>query len=92
MNNAGILGSGDDAVALNVSGDLNNSGLIYAKKSATLSLDGDFTSGGALNAVSEQDFNSFDLDLRGKEGDKSKQKNKFRQQSTEVTTNKTTIE
>uniref|UniRef100_UPI0035D032EB DUF637 domain-containing protein n=1 Tax=Bartonella sp. TT29SHDZB TaxID=3243581 RepID=UPI0035D032EB len=53
---------------------------------------GDFTSGGALNAISEQDFNSFDLDLRGKEGDKSKQKNKFRQQSTEVTTNKTTIE
>lgn len=53
---------------------------------------GEFTAGGSLSAVSEQDFSSFDLDLRGKEGDKSKQKNKFRQQSTEVTTNKITIE
>ncbi|WP_345096731.1 DNA-binding domain-containing protein, partial [Bartonella acomydis] len=42
LNNAGILGSGGDGVALNVSGDLSNSGLIYAKKSAMLSLDGDF--------------------------------------------------
>ncbi|WP_345097254.1 hemagglutinin repeat-containing protein, partial [Bartonella acomydis] len=67
-------------------GDLNLGGKFKVKG------DGDFTSGGALNVVSEQDFNSFDLDLRGKEGDKSKQKNKFRQQSTEVTTNKTTIE
>ncbi|WP_273760849.1 hemagglutinin repeat-containing protein, partial [Bartonella sp. ML70XJBT.G] len=67
-------------------GDLNLAGKFKAKG------DADFTSGGALSAVSEQDFNSFDLDLRGKEGDKSKQKNKFREQSTEVTTTKTTIE
>ncbi|WP_375657419.1 hemagglutinin repeat-containing protein, partial [Bartonella sp. CM120XJJH] len=76
----------DGDLTIVTGGDLNLGGKFKAKGN------GDFTSGGALNVVSEQDFNSFDLDLRGKEGDKSKQKNKFRQQSTEVTTNKTTIE
>ncbi|WP_375695297.1 DUF637 domain-containing protein, partial [Bartonella sp. AC90GZZY] len=76
----------DGDLTIVTGGDLNLGGKFKAKGN------GDFTSGGALNAISEQDFNSFDLDLRGKEGDKSKQKNKFRQQSTEVTTNKTTIE
>ncbi|MET3590619.1 adhesin HecA-like repeat protein, partial [Bartonella silvatica] len=42
LDNAGSLGSSGDGVALNVSGDLSNSGLIYAKKSAIFSLDGDF--------------------------------------------------
>ncbi len=76
----------DGDLTIVTGGELNLGGKFKAKGN------GDFTSGGALNAISEQDFNSFDLDLRGKEGDKSKQKNKFRQQSTEVTTNKTTIE
>ncbi|WP_273724537.1 DUF637 domain-containing protein, partial [Bartonella sp. AU18XJBT] len=76
----------DGDLTIVTGGELNLEGKFKAKGN------GDFTSGGALNAISEQDFNSFDLDLRGKEGDKSKQKNKFRQQSTEVTTNKTTIE
>ncbi|WP_375616702.1 DUF637 domain-containing protein [Bartonella sp. AP58NXGY] len=76
----------DGDLTIVTGGELNLEGKFKAKGN------GDFTSGGALNVVSEQDFNSFDLDLRGKEGDKSKQKNKFRQQSTEVTTNKTTIE
>ncbi|WP_375678895.1 MULTISPECIES: DUF637 domain-containing protein [unclassified Bartonella] len=76
----------DGDLTIVTGGELNLEGKFKAKGN------GDFTSGGALNVISEQDFNSFDLDLRGKEGDKSKQKNKFRQQSTEVTTNKTTIE
>uniref|UniRef100_UPI0035D05A03 two-partner secretion domain-containing protein n=2 Tax=Bartonella TaxID=773 RepID=UPI0035D05A03 len=42
FDNAGSIGSSGDGVALNVSGDLSNSGLIYAKKSAIFSLDGDF--------------------------------------------------
>ncbi len=76
----------DGDLTIVTGGELNLEGKFKAKGN------GDFTSGGALNAISEQDFNSFDLDVRGKEGDKSKQKNKFREQSTEVTTNKTTIE
>ncbi len=76
----------DGDLTIVTGGALNLEGKFKAKGN------GDFTSGGALTATSVQDFNSFDLDLRGKEGDKSKQKNKFRQQSTEVTTNKTTIE
>ncbi|EJF77023.1 Hemolysin precursor [Candidatus Bartonella washoeensis] len=54
--------------------------------------DGNLISGGALTLTSVQSFSSSDLDLRGKEGDKSKQKNKFRQQSNEVTTNKSTVD
>ncbi|EJF92236.1 filamentous hemagglutinin family domain-containing protein, partial [Bartonella taylorii 8TBB] len=54
--------------------------------------DADFTSGDSLTMTSVQNFSSYDLDLRGKEGDKSKQKNKFRQQSTQITTDKTTVE
>ncbi|WP_375624013.1 filamentous hemagglutinin N-terminal domain-containing protein, partial [Bartonella sp. TT119HLJHH] len=42
LDNAGSIGSSGDGVALNVSADLSNSGLIYAKKSAIFSLDGDF--------------------------------------------------
>ncbi|WP_254472602.1 DUF637 domain-containing protein, partial [Bartonella sp. B1098] len=76
----------DENLTIVTGGELNLAGKLKTKG------DGDFTSGGALTVVSEQDFSSFDLDLRGKEGDKSKQKNKFRQQSTEVTTTKTTIE
>ncbi|CAK01664.1 Filamentous hemagglutinin [Bartonella tribocorum CIP 105476] len=76
----------DEDLTIVTGGDLNLGGKFKAKGN------GNFTSGGALNVVSEQNFSSFDLDLRGKEGDKSKQKNKFRQQSTEVITNKTTIE
>ncbi len=76
----------DGDLTIVTGGELNLEGKFKAKSN------GDFTSGGALNVASVQDVNSFDLDLRGKEGDKSKQKNKFRQQSTEVTTNKTTIE
>uniref|UniRef100_UPI00235EDA64 hemagglutinin repeat-containing protein n=1 Tax=Bartonella TaxID=773 RepID=UPI00235EDA64 len=76
----------DEDLTIVTGGDLNLGGKFKAKGN------GNFTSGEALNVVSEQNFSSFDLDLRGKEGDKSKQKNKFRQQSTEVTTTKTTIE
>ncbi|WP_375661016.1 DUF637 domain-containing protein [Bartonella sp. CL71SXKL] len=76
----------DGDLTIVTGGELNLEGKFKAKGN------GDFTSGGALTVTSVQDFNSSDLDDRGKEGDKSKQKNKFRQQSTEVTTNKTTIE
>lgn len=76
----------DEDLTIVTEGDLNLGGKFKIKGN------GNFTSDGALNVVSEQNFSSFDLDLRGKEGDKSKQKNKFRQQSTEVITNKTTIE
>ncbi|GAA5109612.1 DUF637 domain-containing protein [Bartonella jaculi] len=79
------VNSGDNLTIV-TEGDLNIGGKFKVKG------DADFTSGGALNVVSEQDFSNSDLDLRGKEGDESKQKNKFRQQSTEVITNKTTIE
>ncbi|WP_345117250.1 DUF637 domain-containing protein, partial [Bartonella jaculi] len=81
--------------------EINSGGDLNLVTNDTLTMDGvkvkgegngNLTSGGALTMSSVQDVNSFDLDLRGKEGDKSKQKNKFRQQSTEVTTNKTTIE
>ncbi|WP_208438965.1 hypothetical protein, partial [Bartonella grahamii] len=43
LHNAGALGSSGESVALNVAGDMSNSGLIYAKKSAALSLDGALT-------------------------------------------------
>ncbi|WP_375648573.1 DUF637 domain-containing protein [Bartonella sp. MU70NMGDW] len=76
----------DGDLTIVTGGALNLEGKFKAKGN------GDFTSGGALTATSVQDFNSSDWDYRGKEGDESKQKNKFRQQSTEVTTNKTTIE
>ncbi|VEJ46082.1 DUF637 domain-containing protein [Bartonella vinsonii] len=80
---------------INSGGDLNlvtNGDLIMDGAKVKGEGNGNFTSGGALTLTSVQDFNSFDLDLRGKEGDKSKQKNKFRQQSTEVTTNKSTFD
>ncbi|WP_208438385.1 filamentous hemagglutinin N-terminal domain-containing protein, partial [Bartonella vinsonii] len=76
------INSGDDLNFV-TNGDLTMDGVKVKGKG-----DGNFTSGGSLTMTSVQDFDSFDLDLRGKEGDKSKQKNKFRQQSTEVTTNK----
>ncbi|WP_375669161.1 DUF637 domain-containing protein, partial [Bartonella sp. MR168JLCBS] len=80
------VNSGDD---LNV---VTNDDLIMDGVKVKVEGNGNLTSGGAFTLTSVQDVNSFDLDLRGKEGDKSKQKNKFRQQSTEVTTNKSTVE
>ncbi|UTO28988.1 two-partner secretion domain-containing protein [Bartonella harrusi] len=80
------LNSGDDLTIV-TNGDLTMDGVKAQAKG-----DARFDSGGALSMTSVQDLSSFDLDLRGKEGDKSKQKNKFRQQSTQVTTNKTTAE
>ncbi|SSZ39239.1 DUF637 domain-containing protein [Bartonella grahamii] len=80
------VNSGDD---LNV---VTNDDLIMDGVKVKGEGNGNVTSGGAFTLTSVQDVNSFDLDLRGKEGDKSKQKNKFRQQSTEVTTNKSTVE
>ncbi|WP_375675734.1 DUF637 domain-containing protein [Bartonella sp. CL100XZDX] len=80
------VNSGDD---LNV---VTNGDLIMDGVKVKGEGNGNLTSGGAFTLTSVQDVNSFDLDLRGKEGDKSKQKNKFRQQSTEVTTNKSTVE
>ncbi|WP_375673722.1 DUF637 domain-containing protein [Bartonella sp. TS82HLJMH] len=80
------VNSGDD---LNV---VTNDDLIMDGVKVKGEGNGNLTSGSALTLTSVQDVNSFDLDLRGKEGDKSKQKNKFRQQSTEVTTNKSTVE
>nr|WP_275065094.1 DUF637 domain-containing protein [Bartonella grahamii] len=80
------VNSGDD---LNV---VTNDDLIMDGVKVKGEGNGNLTSGAAFTLTSVQDVNSFDLDLRGKEGDKSKQKNKFRQQSTEVTTNKSTVE
>uniref|UniRef100_UPI0035CEA5A7 DUF637 domain-containing protein n=1 Tax=Bartonella sp. LB28NMGDW TaxID=3243549 RepID=UPI0035CEA5A7 len=80
------VNSGDD---LNV---VTNGDLIMDGAKVKGEGNGNLTSGAAFTLTSVQDVNSFDLDLRGKEGDKSKQKNKFRQQSTEVTTNKSTME
>ncbi|WP_375646867.1 hemagglutinin repeat-containing protein, partial [Bartonella sp. TT29SHDZB] len=47
----------DGDLTIVTGGELNLEGKFKAKGN------GDFTSGGALNAISEQDFNSFDLDL-----------------------------
>ncbi|WP_375656271.1 filamentous hemagglutinin N-terminal domain-containing protein, partial [Bartonella sp. MR63HLJHH] len=43
LDNAGVLGSSAENVALNVAGNVSNSGLIYAKKSMDLFSDGNLT-------------------------------------------------
>ncbi|WP_455475525.1 two-partner secretion domain-containing protein [Bartonella sp. B17] len=65
LNNAGMLGSSGGDVALNLMGDVHNSGLIYAKKSAAISLDGSFINKFG-DVIAEDNFS-----IRGFSGDRA---------------------
>ncbi|WP_455474847.1 two-partner secretion domain-containing protein [Bartonella sp. B30(2025)] len=65
LQNIGSLGSSGADVALHVVGDIHNSGLIYAKKSAAISLDGSFINKFG-DVIAEDNFS-----IRGLNGDRA---------------------